>query len=133
MKFAYAVANVLSNFAEFRGRASLAEFWWWALFCLIVMSVLTLADGAISAPAMGFEMFSLQAGRPLSLVGALLLSVPTLAVSCRRLHDAGRAGFWALAGFVPVAGWALMLWFLTRPTSRRANRYGSSVAGLQRT
>ena len=76
MKFAYAVANVLSNFAEFRGRASLAEFWWWALFCLIVMSVLTLADGAISAPAMGFEMFSLQAGRPLSLVGALLLSVP---------------------------------------------------------
>lgn len=133
MRFSYAVSNVFANFAEFRGRASLSEFWWWCLFGVIVMAAAGLVDGAVSAPVLGFPMFSLEAGHPLMAVCVLLLAVPTLATACRRLHDVGRSGWWLLAGFVPVLGNLALLWFLTRPTSGRDNRYGSSVAGLQRT
>ena len=133
MKFSHAVSNVFANFAEFRGRASLAEFWWWSLFAAVLVLALLLIDETVSAPLLGFPMFSPRSGHPLTVIGVLLLMMPTLAAACRRLHDVGRSGWWLLAGFVPVLGNLLLLWFLTRPTPARSNRYGSSVRGLQRT
>ena len=133
MKFSYAVSNVFANFAEFRGRAGRHEFWWWCLFALLVMLAAILVDMTLSARLLGFEMFSARAGHPLSVLAAAILALPTLAAAGRRLHDVGRSGWWLLAGFVPVLGNLYLLWLLTRPTSTRDNRYGSSVYGLQRT
>ncbi|WP_339949630.1 DUF805 domain-containing protein [uncultured Albimonas sp.] len=133
MKFSYAVSNVLANFAEFRGRAGLAEFWWWCLFALLVQLAMVVLDNTLSAMVLGFPMFSQRSGHPLTLLVGLVLAPPTLAVAARRLHDVGRSGWLLLVGFVPVVGNLYLLWALSRPTSTRSNRYGSSVHGLQRT
>ncbi|SFI37144.1 DUF805 domain-containing protein [Albimonas pacifica] len=133
MKFSYAISNVFSNFAEFRGRAGRHEYWWWCLFVALALVAMVLVDNIVSAPLLGFEMFSMRAGHPLSALTVALLALPTLAVSSRRLHDVGKPGWLLLAGFVPVLGNLYLLWLLTRPTSTRDNRYGSSVFGLQRT
>lgn len=133
MTFSDSILNILSNFAEFRGRATRSEYWYWVLFTLIVNVALQIVDGMISAPAMGFAAFELDAGRPLTLVGMLALLAPSLAVACRRLHDAGRSGKWLLIGVIPVAGVLALTWLLSRPSIERGNRFGSTVAGLQRT
>ncbi len=133
MKFKHAVSNVLANFAEFRGRAGRHEFWWWCAFAFCVLLLTLLIDNTVSATLLGFEMFSMRSGHPVTALCAVLLALPTLAVAGRRLHDVGRSSWWLMAGFVPVLGNVYLAWLLSRPTSTRDNRYGSSVFGLQRT
>jgi len=128
-----AILNVLANYAEFRGRASLPEFWWWCLFLMLALLMLLVVDGVVSARILGYPTFSSDSGRPLSVLGGIALAPPTLAVAARRLHDVGRSGWWLLVGFVPILGNLYLAWVLSRPTSKRDNRYGSSVYGLPRT
>lgn len=40
-----------------------------------------------------------------------------------RLHDTGRSGAWCLLTAVPVLGWAVLLWMLTRPASSAGDRF----------
>ena len=101
----------LKRYAEFSGRSSRAEFWWFYLFLFIIMMVLwfvlvgSLAGlgssvsetGEPSAGALG------AMGGGVILIGLLSLAVliPTIAVGVRRLHDTNRSGWW-LGGFYLV-------------------------------
>ncbi len=133
MTFSDSIQNVLLNFAEFRGRATRSEYWYWVLFALCLQVLFQIVDGLVSAPLMGFPPFALDAGRPISVLGMIALLPPTLAVGCRRLHDVGRSGWWLLLPLIPVIGALALLWMLTRTSVERDNRFGSSVTGLQRT
>ena len=39
MSFASAIRSGFANYVTFRGRASRSEYWWWALFTVIVQLV----------------------------------------------------------------------------------------------
>ena len=75
MNFQTAIRSGFQNYANFKGRASRAEYWWWTLFALIVQ-IVTSGQNAIG------DLFSL----------AILL--PSVAVTIRRLHDTNRRGWW---------------------------------------
>ena len=87
-----AVRSVLSKYVTFSGRASRAEFWWWFLAVLLLSLALGAIDGAVIAPLLGFDAFDENAGQPLSLIAGLVLLLPGISVSMRRLHDIGRSG-----------------------------------------
>ncbi len=57
---------------------------------------------------------------------AYLLAVltPSLAVTCRRLHDIGKSGWFVLLGFIPLIGTVIMLALMTTEGDRRRNAYG---------
>ena len=133
MSFLDAVINVWINYGRFRGRASVAEFWWRVLFALGLLAGLFVLDGLVSAPTLGFPVFDLRSGHPLSVLGALALATPTLATASRRLHDTSRSARWLLLGLVPVIGNLALIWLLSRPGVRRDNRHGATVEGLHRT
>jgi uncharacterized membrane protein YhaH (DUF805 family) len=72
--------QTLKKYADFKGRASLQEFWSFLAFVIVVQAVA------------GFVGLLLGVGPVLSgLVGALLI-IPQLAVAVRRLHDVGKSG-----------------------------------------
>ena len=74
------VTQTLRKYADFKGRASLQEFWSFVAFVIIVQALA------------GFVGMLLGAGPLLSgLVGALLI-IPQLAVAVRRLHDVNKSG-----------------------------------------
>ena len=109
MSFGEAIQTVFHKYAEFTGRATRAEFWWWALFNLLVaaalnfFNVIRIGDNAY--------LGSLLAG----LWGVAVL-LPNLAVAVRRLRDAGYGWghlFWIL---VPIAGIFVLIAFLAQPT-----------------
>ena len=75
----------LRKYADFKGRASREEFWFFMLFCAVVM--------AISGVFLG---------RLAGLVGILLIC-PQIAVAVRRLHDVGRSGKDLIAPYVLLA------------------------------
>lgn len=97
MGFGDAIATVFRKYAEFTGRATRPEFWWFALFSFLVSAALN-AFNVVTPEGV------VALGSSLSGVWAIAVLVPSLAVSVRRLRDAGRSWaelFWIL---LPIAG-----------------------------
>lgn len=101
MTFQEAIKTCLSKYAEFAGRASKSEYWWFMLFLFLGS-----AAAGILSPKLG----------ALFTVATL---VPWLAVAARRLHDTGRSGWWQLVGLVPLVGWIILLVFLLQDSKQQ--------------
>ncbi len=86
LSFAAAIRICLTKYADFQGRASRSEFWWFALFVVLVGSALEMAHEVLAG------MF---------LIAVLL---PLLAAGARRLRDSGKNPWWLLFLLVPVGG-----------------------------
>jgi uncharacterized membrane protein YhaH (DUF805 family) len=85
MGFAAAVRACLARYVTFSGRARRPEYWWFVLFTVLVGIAASLVDTALAGQAVNQG--------PVSTVAGLALSLPTFAVTWRRLHDAGRSGW----------------------------------------
>ena len=70
----------LKKYADFSGRASRSEFWYFFAFVIVV--------NALS----GLVGMLLGVGPALSGLLGLLLVIPQIAVAVRRLHDLGKSG-----------------------------------------
>ena len=64
-----------------------------------------------------------KAGQTLWLLSTLLLLIPLMAVSARRLHDSNHSGWWQLMVTIPLAGWLVLLIFMLLPSDGEENRY----------
>jgi uncharacterized membrane protein YhaH (DUF805 family) len=109
MSFGTAISTVFRKYAEFGGRATRAEFWWFMLFATLVSSAL----GAFNVTTPAGEV---TLGTSLSSVWAIATLIPTLAVAVRRLRDAGRRWpelFWIL---LPIAGIIVLVVRWCEPT-----------------
>lgn len=75
------------------GRARRAEYWWWALFSIVIALVAGFIDLSFGMnPYTGLPNSQIVS----SIVGLGLLA-PTVAVMSRRLHDSGKSGWIAAA------------------------------------
>ena len=96
MNFQEAIRICFSKYADFNGRATRPEYWWFVLFVVLVGVGLSLISPMLSG------IFSL---------GTLL---PSVAAAPRRLHDTNRSGWWQLICIVPVIGLIVILVFLAQ-------------------
>ena len=112
MTFQESIKTVFKKYSEFNGVAKRDEFWWWMLFNALVLalcnvfSVLPIGDNS-------------SWGLILSGVWSVATLLPNLAVSVRRLRDAGH--HWANLFFalVPVAGIVILIVFWVQPTATK--------------
>ena len=125
MTFIEAIKTVWSKYATLSGRAMRPEYWWWVLFVILLNIATTLVDGAVIAPALGFEMFGPLSGRPLSMITTLAILIPGFCVTVRRLHDIDRSGWWMLINLIPMIGLLVFIYWMTRPGTEGANRFGA--------
>ena len=128
MNMADAVQSVLGKYATFQGRASRSEYWWYILAFFLFAVVVSIIEGAVLAPMLGFEAFDPSAGNPMSMIISLALFLPTLAVAIRRLHDIDRSGWWYLIGFIPLIGFLVLIYWYVQPGSDDENRFGPPPA-----
>ncbi|WP_304959280.1 DUF805 domain-containing protein [uncultured Muribaculum sp.] len=103
--FVDAVKICFNKYADFKGRATRAEYWWWYLCTVLVSLVL----GWI--PFLGWAV-------------SVALLVPTLAVSWRRMHDIGKGGGWWFINFIPLVGWILWIVWCCQQSEPMPNRFG---------
>lgn len=91
-----AIRVCLTKYADFNGRATRAEFWWFALFITLVSAAL----GYLS--------------QELASVFSVAMLLPFLAAGARRLRDINKSGWWELILLVPVGGLIALaiLWLL---------------------
>ncbi len=112
-----AVRSVFSKYVDFTGRARRAEYWWFALFSVVVSLILMGLQSMLFGVAFG------QMGI-LSGLWSLATILPSIAVGVRRLHDLDKSGWWLLIALVPIIGGLLLLyWFVQRGTVGQ-NQYG---------
>jgi uncharacterized membrane protein YhaH (DUF805 family) len=100
MNFPTSVKSGFSNYANFKGRASRSEFWWFILFSQLIQ---TLAQNISSS---------------IASIASLVLFVPNLSMHVRRLHDIGRSSKWLIWLAASVAGMAIALIGLIMQTSQ---------------
>lgn len=141
MEFQEAVRSGFENLANFQGRATRSEYWWfWA--AIAVPAIILNLIFSIFLPFLGW------------LIG-LAATVLTFSAAVRRLHDSGRSGmwmvpfpavivlitilalialfsgYWVLLLLVGIVGWVIslivglvVLFFLVQPSDAGPNRYG---------
>jgi len=91
MTFTESIKTCFSKYADFNGRATKSEFWWWVLFVFLA----SVAANVLS--------------EKLGMLFSLATLLPYIAVTARRLHDTNRSGWWQLIGIIPVIGWIIMI------------------------
>jgi uncharacterized membrane protein YhaH (DUF805 family) len=122
--FVPAVKRGFQKYATFSGRASRSEFWWWALangVIGMILYILTLALGLATSRDGSFG----AAGIPFAIllgIWGLAVIVPNIAVTIRRLHDAGYSGWFYLFNVVGLGIVTLVL--CAMETSPAAAKYG---------
>ena len=94
MNFIQSIKTCLRKYADFKGRASRSEFWWFQLFLIILEVGLTTLDHLI----LGFTWDN--SITPLATGLDIVTVIPLAAVTARRLHDIGRSGWWQAPIFV---------------------------------
>ena len=104
MNFQESIQTCFKKYADFSGRASRPEYWWFALFLVVASLVL--------------QSVSFWLGT----IFALGTLVPSVAAATRRLHDTNRSGWWQLIAFVPVIGWIVLIVFLAQPGQSEETR-----------
>jgi uncharacterized membrane protein YhaH (DUF805 family) len=130
--FGGAASRAFKKYARFDGRASRSEYWWWTLLTtsvFIALSVPAVVIGMETSPD-GGETPGLPA---VPLLVALMLFylgilVPTIAVTVRRLHDAGYSGWLILLGLIPWLGGLVLLVFTVLPPSPAGVKYDRTPA-----
>ena len=96
MSFVDSIKTCLTQkFADFGGRASRSEYWWFFLLTLIVSVVSGVIDGFV-----GIEITATQG--LVGLITSLALFIPGIAVAIRRFHDLGKSGWWVLSFFIII-------------------------------
>ena len=123
MTFSAAVKTCFGKYADFSGRARPSEYWWWALFAVIVQFIPYFLFVALLVGNEGSRSMATVVGG-VWLVIWLALIIPSLAVFLRRLHDTGRSGWFWLMGLIPLVGPIILVLFLVGAGDPGRNKYG---------
>src|SRR5271170_3738760 len=105
MSFTESIQSCFRNYANFDGRASRSEYWYFHLFAFLA---------TMTAILTSFFIF-------VFLLGLLL---PSLTVNVRRLHDIDKSGWFIFIPCIPLIGPIILLvWHCERGTYGD-NRFG---------
>lgn len=106
------------NYANFSGRASRADYWWFTLANMLVSAAFSLLG------TMGGDSFLGTIIVAVSAIYSLAVFIPSLAVCIRRLHDIEKSGWWYLIVLVPCIGSIVFLVFCCMAGTPGDNKYG---------
>ena len=120
MDFATSINTCLvKKYADFSGRASRSEYWFYSLF-IIILSIVTLIID------MMILYYPIEDNGPMSLILMVGTIVPSIAVGARRLHDVGKSGWWQLI-IITIVGIPILLYWVIIKGSITTNEYGKDT------
>ena len=121
-----AYKNFFKGYAEFTGRSTRPDYWWvwlgnfilsipfWVIYIYTVFLSAVMDSVSDSASEAAFMIFGLVA--IIYVVFYLAILVPTIALTVRRLRDAGFHWAFIFLRFAPMVGGIALLILLAMPT-----------------
>jgi len=132
----YFTDTITKRYADFSGRASRSEYWFFGLFFILIIFAILILVSIIVGLTSSSSAADLSSDNPLVGLGtsgkillALLvifmvaLTIPWIALTVRRLHDIGRSGWWYLIRFIPLGGLVLFVFSVLESEPGR-NKWG---------
>ena len=122
MKMKEAIISVLTNWNNFSGRACRSEFWFFCLAAVLVqviISIIEIATGMVDRLE-STEMYEMGI---LSIIFTLLILVPSISVTSRRLQDRGLSGWWQLL-YLTIIGIPVIVVLNMLPAKEDENNWG---------
>ena len=136
MSFGESVKTCFQKYVTFKGRARRSEYWWFCLLNFIVSIVTLVLDYQMDTINIEVGLGALSGLYTLIVmneIGTLIVFLPGLAVSVRRLHDTGHSGWLYLLIIIPILGSLFLLYFFVSDSAPEENRYGKSPKYAQET
>ena len=112
----------LKNFFNFRDRASRSEYWYFQLVFTIVSIPLFIYEDSSN------DTHLIYSG--ISAIIVLLLFVPAISVSIRRLHDIDKSGWFVFISVIPFFGWVILAVMLIGKGTEGKNQFGKYPLSL---
>jgi uncharacterized membrane protein YhaH (DUF805 family) len=110
-----AILRCFAKYVGFGGRASLAEYWWWAVLNAAVFFGAVLIAGATPKSDVAGDVYAWW---------LLLTFLPGWAVTVRRLHDVRRSGWNALWWLTGIGALVVLYWVSLPSDAAPNNRWG---------
>lgn len=105
------------KYAEFHGRSTRSEYWYFYLCYMIIFIVLWLLSFAEKSLGIVSTLF------------ALATLIPSIAVAVRRMHDIGKSGWNYLWNLLPIIGTIYFIVLLCTKSQEGDNKYGPNPWG----
>lgn len=134
--FGEAIKSFYKNYVNFKDRSTRKEYWFAILFNSLIsigLMVIGAAAGDSAMPSLysylsnpyflAYNTPAMSIGDTLNFLFSLATLIPSLANSCRRLHDTGKSGIYVLFILIPLVGPILLLVYLCT-ASGGDNEYG---------
>ena len=118
MNMKESVISVFTNWKNFKGRACRSEFWYFVLASALlglVVGIIEVTTGMVDIEKGGSGI--------LSNILNLLLAVPSLSVTSRRLKDYGFSGWWQLSYLTIIGIFVVLIWCML-PAKEDENDWG---------
>ena len=109
--------SVFSNWNNFSGRACRSEFWYFCLSAFLIAFTLSIFEVLIG-------IYSIETGYgPVTLFFQIIIIIPSIALTSRRLQDRGISGWWQLSQLTIVAIPVLFIIYML-PAKDDENKWG---------
>lgn len=115
----------LRQYADFEGRARRKEYWMFVLVNFLIGLLLGFLEKALHLTLFGSD-FGI-----ISTLYSLFVFVPGIAVGIRRLHDAGKSGWYYLAMLIPIIGWIYLIVLFCKDSVPGSNQWGPNPKGIE--
>ena len=124
--FVHAFVDGFKRPFDFKGRSSRSDFWYFMLLFVGLYAIIAVVDQFFVSATVNINDLPLGGYIPMGMVdpevGVLVLlyrpvmAIPTMAATVRRLHDAGKSGWWCVLWVLPlpVVGWLFLIPLLCR-------------------
>ena len=105
--FNEAVGTCFRKYFDFTGRARGSEYWYFVLFAVVVSITTIILD-------INLFGYGLEGNGPLYLISSLVLFIPQISATTRRLHDTGKSGWWQLLYFTIIGAFVVLYWLIIK-------------------
>lgn len=121
-----ALKRGFKQYATFSGRTSRSEFWRFIVSREIILDGMAVFSSIVDM-IIGNTSDASDYILALIIILHLIYLLPTLAITCRRLHDVGKSGLTFLLVFIPIIGVFVLLSNLVKKGDNATNVYGDKT------
>ena len=106
--------DVLKKYAVFSGRSSRKEYWMFILINMVIVMGISVIDSIAGTKGL------------IGTIYGFALIIPVIALTVRRLHDVGKAGYWYFISVIPLIGTVWLLMLLLKDSDEGTNKFGNN-------
>ena len=118
-QFFNAIKKAIINIADYKSRSRKSDYFCWFIYVILSSFIIGIIDGILAEllPVLGEIIF---------LIFVIYISVISLPLGVRRLHDTGKDGLFIFIGLIPIIGGIVLLVFFCKDSAKEINKWGES-------